>query len=80
MPTAIKIILSVAEKKQLEKNIKSRKTPVRLLRRISRELSPKVKNYAANFFCFSGLSKTSSTLSQFRISPLQRSGCRNFAC
>lgn len=49
-------------------------------RRISRELSPKVNNYAANFFCFSGLSNTPSTLSQFRISPLQRSGCRNFAC
>ena len=40
----------------------------------------KLKSYAATFFCFSGLRNTSSTLSQFRISPLQRSGCRDFAC
>ena len=40
----------------------------------------KLKSYAATSFCFSGLRNTSSTLSQFRISPLQRSGCRDFAC
>ena len=40
----------------------------------------KLKSYAATSFCFSGLRNTSPTLSQFRISPLQRSGCRDFAC
>lgn len=33
MPAQVEIILSPEEKKQLEKNVKSRKTPVRLVER-----------------------------------------------